>query len=1006
MAFIAILLLGIIASLKIPVSLMPDIDIPEITVRVTYPDTPARLVEKNVVSPLRSMLQQVGHLDDLVSETRDGYSIINLRFNYGTDINYAFMETNEKIDRAMNNIPKDVDRPKVIKASATDIPVFYLNINLKEDSTYNNTFMELSDFVKAVIIKRIEQLKQVALVDISGFVSPELKITPDYKIMKSLNITDQDIQNAINANNKSTQGLNVREGHYLYSIKFSSRISTKEDVENIYIKKQDRILQLKEIAKIEKQARKRSGLFTNRNNEALCLAIIKQPDSRMDELKEELDFLIDNFITDYPNLVFDIEKDQTTILDTSINNLKQSLLYGAILAFLIMFLFLKDFKSPILIGITIPASVIVSFLFLYLFNISINIISLSGLVLCVGMMIDNSIIVIDNINQYMQKDYSLDDSCIHGTNEVIRPLISSALTTSAVFIPLIFLSGISGALFYDQAIAVTIGLFVSLLVSITLLPTIFRVFYLRKSKRGQNRMLARINTIDYEQLYEKGIHSVFKRKLFFGSIFIVLIPVGVFLFNNIDKQRLPDVGQSDLLTYIDWNENIHVEENADRVSLLVNSLTDSLVQYSALIGEQQFILDRRTREMGSSESNLYFRTKNIEALNNLRKEIRLFINNKYPRAKLEFGSPENIFDAIFSENQPPLLAEISSVIKTKKINPAEIDNISNILKSKIPGIEINPVPLREHIIINVDPELLLIYDVEINRVVTTLKSAFSQHNIGILKSYQSFTPIVIGERTRLVNEIIDQTMVKNNEGKELPLRSIVKLSRETGFKTIVAGSSGEFVPLALNHESENYEGIMKEINSLIRPDPEKDVGFSGSFFTNKKLFAELGLVLLISCLLLYFILAAQFESFIQPIIVLLELPIDIAGALFLLYIFGGTVNIMSAIGIIVMSGIIINDSILKIDTINRLRRSGKPIVEAITIGGQRRLKPILMTSLTTILALVPFLLFSGLGAELQRPLALTVIGGMFIGTFVSLYFIPLAYWAVYKVSSGKKAIKS
>lgn len=1002
MAFIAILLLGVIASLKIPVSLMPDIDIPEITVRITYPDTPARLVDKNVTSQLRSELQQVGHLDKLESETRDGYSLINLRFKYGTDINYAFMETNEKIDRAMNNIPKEVDRPKVIKASATDIPVFNLNISLKKDSTYNTTFMELSNFVKAVIIKRIEQLKQVALVDISGFTSPELKILPDYKIMKSLNITNQDIGRAIDDNNISTQGLNVREGHYLYSIKFSSRISTKEDVENIYIKKQDRILQLKEIATIEEQPRKRIGLFTSRNNQALCLAIIKQPDSRMEELKMELDVLLESFIIDYPNLEFDIEKDQTTILDTSINNLKQSLLYGAILAFIIMFFFLKDFKSPILIGITIPASVIVSFLFLYLFNISINIISLSGLVLCVGMMIDNSIIVIDNINQYMQKNYSLNDSCIHGTNEVIRPLISSALTTSAVFIPLIFLSGISGALFYDQAIAVTIGLGVSLLVSITLLPTIFRVFYIRKSKKTQKGLLARINTINYEKLYEKGIHTIFKRKLLFSLLFITLIPIGIFLFNNIDKKRLPDVGQSDLLTYIDWNENIHVEENADRISILVNSLTDSLIQHSALIGEQQFILDRRAREMSSSESNLYFRTKNILALNNLQKEIRLFLINRYPRAKLEFSSPENIFDAIFSDKQSPLIAEISSVFDTKTINPGEINTISDTLKSRIPGLDINPVPLREQIIINVDPELLLIYNVDFNRVIGTLKSAFSQNQIGMLKSYQSFTPIVIGERTRLVNEIIDQTMVRNNEGKELPLRSLVILSRETGFKTIIAGSSGEYIPLALNHESENFEGIMKEVNALIKPDPDKDVQFSGSFFTNKKLFAELGLVLLISSLLLYFILAAQFESFIQPLIVLLELPIDIAGALFLLYICGGSLNIMSAIGIIVMSGIIINDSILKIDTINRQRRSGKPLVEAISIGGQRRLKPILMTSLTTILALVPFLLFSGLGAELQRPLALTVIGGMFIGTFVSLYFIPLAYWAVFRLSSGKK----
>ena len=1003
MAFIAILMLGVIASLRIPVSLMPDIDIPEITVHISIPNTPARMVEKNATSIIRQDLRQVNHLDDIKSETRDGFSIIQLKFKYGTDINYAFMETNERIDRAMNNISKDIPRPKVIKASATDIPVFNLNISFKQDSTSDSKFLELSNFVKSVIIKRIEQLKEVALVDISGYINPQLFILPDYELMNSLNITENDIKNAININTNNNQGaLKVREGHYLYDIKFSSNVRTKEDVENIYIRKEDRILQLKDIAKIEEKTEKRSGLFRNRKKDALCLAIIKQADARMEDLKDNLDVLLTDFRNneDYKLIDFEIEKDQTAILDTSISNLKQSLLFGALLAFLIMFLFLKDFKSPILIGITIPASVIVSFLFLYLFKISINIISLSGLVLCVGMMIDNSIIVIDNINQYMRQNISLDQSCINGTNEVIRPLISSSLTTSAVFIPLIFLSGISGALFFDQAIAVTIGLGVSLLVSITLLPVLFRLFYLRKSSSQQNKYLAKINSIDYEKLYEKGITGLFKRKLLFGFLFIILIPIGIFLFNNIEKQRLPEVGQSDLITYIDWNENIHVEENAKRVSNLLTNISDSLIQYSSLIGEQQFILDRRNGTMSPSESNLYFLTKDISSLNSLKEEINSYFLKNYPKAIFEFKSPENIFDAIFSDNKAELVAEISSVIRERDLTPGEIEILVDSIKQKIPGMEISSVPLREHIVINVDPELLLLYNVELSIVKSALSSAFSQNEIGILKSLQSYTPIVMGDEQKLINDIITETLIRNKKGKEIPLRSLIKLSRESGFKSIIAGLDPEIIPLVLNANTSDIEGVMKEVRSIVKPDPDKDVSFSGSFFSNKKLFAELGIVLLISSLLLYFILAAQFESFIQPLIVLLELPIDIAGALFLLYIFGGTINIMSAIGIIVMSGIIINDSILKIDTINRLRRSGKPLIEAISIGGQRRLKPILMTSITTILALLPFLFFSGLGAELQRPLALTVIGGMFLGTFVSLYFIPLAYWAVYR-KAGK-----
>lgn len=1003
MSFLAILFLGIITAINIPVSLMPDIDIPEITVQVSYPDVPAREVENTVVSHLRNQLRQVGHLDQIESESRDGSGIIRLRFDYGTDINYAYIETNEKIDDVMNSIPKDVKRPRVIKASATDIPAFNIMVTRAANWKDQERFLEMGEFVRAVIIKRIEQLPEVAMVDYSGMSYPELAIYPDYEKLKSLNISTEQLIASLKGNNISSIGnIMVREGHYQFSVQFKNYLVDQDDIGNIYLKQEDRLFQLKDLARLELRPAQRTGLFHNRTKDALCLSIIKQADSRMDDLREELDLILADFNTKYPELDFEIEKDQTKILSYSIGNLKQSLMFGAIFAILIMFLFLKDFRSPLLIGISIPVSLVVCFLIFYLAGISINIISLSGLILAVGMMIDNSIIVIDNIDQYIRKKHSLDDACIKGTNEVIRPLISSALTTSAVFIPLIFLSGIAGALFFDQALAITIGLLVSFMVSVTLLPMLYKLFNKNRTSIGENKFLSRINRINYEGAYERGFQHVFRFKWFYGIFFLSLIGFVWFFSTKLDVRRLPHIAQTELVVLIDWNEPLHVEENSVRTQEMMATVNDTLLQFSILTGEQQFMLNQ-TETRSVTESEIYISVENPDAVKRVEKHLRNYLSTKYSLATVVFYPPKNIFEALFSDNSPDLVARVRDV-KSEQV--PLIEPLNQLLAEiEVPDeVSMDPVPMLDQIVIEVDPELLLLYKVDFNVLKMVLRSSFNVNEVDMLKTYQRYIPITIGDDPKTILEVVSQTLISNTEGQEIPISSLLKTNREQTFKTIPAGQDGEYIPLNFRGEEAGLEKVMANLKSKVTSGGQFDLNFTGQYFTQKTMMRELLLVLLISALLLYFILAAQFESFVQPLIVLIELPIDIAGAMFMLWIFGESLNLMSAIGIIVMSGIIINDSILKIDTINRARWSGMDTLSAIKLAGERRLKPIIMTSLTTILALAPFLFFTGLGAELQKPLALAVIGGMTLGTFVSLYFIPLAYWAVYR-ERGLKAEK-
>jgi multidrug efflux pump subunit AcrB len=549
---------------------MPDIDIPEITVAISRPNVSARELENTVVSVLRRNLLQVPGLDDIESESRNGSALIKISLKYGNDIDLAFMEVNEKIDEAMNNLPRDLERPRVIKASATDIPVFMLNITLADKQAGDEKFIELSEFAETIIKKRIEQLPDIAMADITGQVKREIYISPEKEKMQSLGVSENDISQAVRLNNINIGSLMVKDGKYLYNLEFSSYLKDLDDVRNIYIRTGNRILQLKDFCEIGTRQERPRGLYFSNGYRGITLAIIKESTAKMSSLEENMNSLLDNFRKDYPQIEFEISQDQTRLLDYSISNLRQSLLAGGILAFILMFFFLRDAKSPLIIGFSIPATLVISLLFFYITGLSINIISLAGLILGIGMMIDNSIVVIENITQWIDRGLSLVDACIKGTNEIITPLISSVLVTCAVFIPLIFLSGISGALFYDQAIAIVIGQGVSLLVGITLLPTIYYLLYRNTREGFLTRIVKKISLKGLEDRYEGGMNFFFKYKNAVMTSFILLIVLMVWLFAVMRKEKFPSIRENEVLVSIDWNENIDINENHRRTMEMVN----------------------------------------------------------------------------------------------------------------------------------------------------------------------------------------------------------------------------------------------------------------------------------------------------------------------------------------------------------------------------------------------------------------------------------------------------
>ena len=975
---VGLLALGAVVSTTLPVSLLPDLSIPQISVQISRAGTGAAELERTVTSALRNQLLQVNRLKDISSSSQDEQATITLDFEFGTNINLAFIEVNEKIDQIVSQLPKDLERPSVLKAGVTDIPVFYLAVVPKSGSP-----LELSTFSKTVLKRRMEQLPQIAFVDRSGYATPQITLQPNAAIMQRLGLTIQDVERLLTENNINFGSVLVQDGQYQYNIRLSNQLGALEDIAALPISHEGQVIPLSKLASLRLDIQPRRGLFQYNGKEAIVFAIRKQADAQLFDMKKTFAELLNGLEKDYPNLQFYVFNDQSDLLEVSIDNLRTSLGWGALFTILVMFLAYRGWRVPVLIGLTVPTALVLSLLGFYLLDISINIISLSGLILGVGLMIDNSIIVIDNIYQYRAMGLDWTEACAKGANEVIRPLISSALTTCCVFLPLVFLSGIAGALFYDQAMSITIALIASLLVAYIPLPTLLQLI-------GKNQKSMGTEATKTPAFFTKSVDVVLRRRWLFSMLFLLLLLFNYFPLQQLTRQTFPALTRNAYTIKVDWNEPISVEENQLRTATLIKQLGNTIKQHTSFIGEQQFLLSTSRKAFNQTETIVSLSENSVLPTG----IIESYLKENYPQAKYEIKALETIFDQVFGAPKPPLVVHLQLVGGQEAPGIATLMPFLEFLKGE--GVSVALPATQTQYEVRILREKALLYEVPLGDMFNILQIIVKNYNIGTLKTSSEQIPIVVTGESQSFSKALQTAFVTNTKGETVPLSHFIELEKTETYKSVSGGKGGVAIDVALPMYSDE---LLVNIKNYLKQDGTLTAYFSGQHFEDQQLLKELVIVLMISLLLLYLILAAQFESLIQPLIVLSILPIALLGALMALWCSGQTVNLVSAIGIIVMAGIAVNDTILKVDTINILKKN-MPLLDAIHEAGTKRLLSILMTSITTILALVPVLFASGLGAELQQPLAYAVIGGLTMSTVSSLYFVPLFYIFVY--GSNKK----
>ncbi|WP_038032779.1 efflux RND transporter permease subunit [Thermonema rossianum] len=985
-----VVIFSIVAFLQLPVSLLPDIDVPQMVVKVRYPGASPREVEQQVLRLLRENMLTLQHLREIESQAEEESGRLLLFFDYGTNMDLAFIEANEVIDHLGSHLPRHLERPQVVRLNTTDVPIARLQVTYRHTQT-GGSAAQLSDMAEKVLKKRIEALPGVAMVDLNGLYRRSLWVFPQREKLMAHRIDEQQLIQTIKQNNSELTSISIRDGNYRYYLRIGAPLQDVESLRRLPIQTAgQQVLQLGELAHIVDSVETPKGFHLFNLKEGVVINIHKQSSARMPEVMQTLDTLLVELRHDYPNLDFTLTQSQYEVLDMSISNLKNDLLFGGIGAFLVLLLFIGNYRVPFLIGVVLPTSLIMSFSVFYLFDVSLNVISLAGLTLGLGMTIDNAIIIFDHIGKMRKAGMPLLESCVKGTSEMVAPLVSSALTTQAVFIPLVFLDGLSGALSYDQAVAVGAILFTSLLVSFFLLPLLYLLLF-----RNSNQLPREDNRLYLWALrgYKKLYHwCLARRRLVFPTLLVAGV-AGLGIAFLLPIEGMPTLKRKDMSVHIEWNEPLSANENRRRVEALLRQFSKHYHLSESDIGQMQYLM--QTANATAQQATIYFLFNTYQERKQFEQLLSQYFSRYYPGASVHLGEAPNIFDMLFRSDKPYWSARFRSLRGSEPVPIGQLQRIADSLRAQLPqGGWQADAGMEAHTLVSVEvrQQALQRYGVHYQQLLQTLKATFAENTADYLHDFNEAVPIVVAYRGNDFHEKLHKSYVVVDSLRRYPLSLFVDIHTGQTHRSLTADRAGIYHALHATNAALPIDAA-EALSSRLAQAYRLRVDFSGQHYDNRQNIGRMLFILALSVLLLYFILSIEFESLRQPLIVIFTLPLGFTGSFLLLWLAGESLNIMAAIGLVVMLGIIDNESILKIDAINRLRQS-MPLDEAIAKAGEITFKPIFMTSLTNILALTPFLFDSSMAGDLQRPFVLAIIGGLSIGSFISLFFVPLMYRAL------------
>lgn len=1051
MFFLAVILLGVISFTRLPVDLLPDVSYPRLVVVTSYPEVAPAEMERQITEPIERQVASVPGVESVTSTSRDGVSQVNLRFAWGTDMDFAMLNTRERLDNLRGQLPEMSGRPQILRVDPDSEPIMVISVA-------GDDLWELRELAENVLRRRLEQLDGVAQAAVTGGLEREILVEVDPERLESLGISIAQVSEALAAANHQAAGGTILEGRSRFPLRTLGEFRSVAEIPDVVVGRTavegggSRVVHLRDVARVTDGFADRESLARYGGRESVGLLLFKESAANTVQVARLVDEVLELLRAEFPQVTLDVAHSQAGFIAESIDNVVSALILGGALAFLVLFLFLREPRYPVAVALAIPISVVATFILMRLAGVSLNIMSLGGLALGVGMLVDNSIIVLENIFRHGREGeaggvHPVSEGAPHlpspeaagdpleasarGAGEVAGAITASTLTTIAVFLPIIYVEGVAGELFRDLSLTVAFSLLASLLVALTLLPAWAARFHTDPSGRppgvvrqlltfwwsglrqvGRFLFARPLATFDagFQRLtaqYHRSLEWSLDRRAMVlglaGAALLGTLAVGL----TLERDLLPPVDQGAFEVHVELAEGTALART-DEVARGVEALLLDDPDIAAVFAH----VGRDSRRLAASDDPSGLHTAEFQV-------------------RLRDGAPT---DPVLARLRAPLAATVPAGTVTLRTGQATAlgqllggGEAAIAIRIRGPDLERALDHAEELVERLAGADRLTNLRVGTERghpqlAVEILRDEASRFGLRArdvaeavehgMRGMMATEFITFDRKVRVMVRLPDELRHDRNTLERLqvagiPLRELVQVEETLGPAQIRREDQGRVVTVLADVAFGGLGRAIEQVESVAlagSPPPGLQVEVGGENEEMRRSFRDLGLAFALALILVFMILAGQFESLVHPFTILAAVPLALVGAILALLVTGQGLNTMSLIGMVILVGIVVNDSIVKVDFIVRGRARGLGVREAVVQAGRVRFRPIVMTTVTTALGLLPMALGIGRGADLRAPLAIAVIGGLLVATLLTLIVVPVLFSVLEDLRGGENPL--
>ena len=1008
MVFIAIIVFGVFSYLRLPVDLFPEIDAPVLSVITTYQGAGALDIEQNVTDDLEGLLGTVPNLDEMNSESVDDMSVITLEFDWEADMTEATNDVRDALGPASQMLPSGADEPFIQKFDAGAIPVVIYS------ATADDSYYELEQIIDDQLVGPLNRIPGVGDVSVTGAPELQIDVTVDADRLDDYNLDVEQVAQALQAENISSPAGDVELGDDSYNLRVDSRFSEIDEIEEVILANYEgRNVYVRDVASVSEGLEDETAISRVDGRQGVSFAVQKESDANTVEVAQRVRGQMPGLTERLPDDVeIDVIIDTSDFIVNSIDNLSSVLFYALVFVVLVVLVFLRRWRATVIIAATIPVSLIVAFIYLMLTDSSLNIISLSSLSIALGMVVDDAIVVLENVMRHIEEGSRPVEAAIYGTGEVGIAVFATTLTVVAVFLPLTFITGQMGIWFGQLGMIVVVTVVTSTLAALTLIPMMGSL--LLRSRQDRTEPIAPMRAVssfvettltDLETGYGTSLRLALRYKktvvvgaiVIFGATVAMVPHIGTEFMPTSDDSRIEVEGELETSRSLDYTARV-VAEIEDRVVDEVPEL--KLLSSTAGVGGGGWIGAGTTNEF-SLRLELVDLDERHRSTFEIADDLRAILDER-PEVVTYSATAGSGGDG---DDSPPLMIhvlghDLDATTQTADELAAYMEGVEGTR-----DVTISRGASRPEFEFAFDRNRLSHFGLTSASVSTAIRGAIAGQTATEFRRDGHEYDVVVryDEASRHDLETIEQMSVMAPDGRRVRLRELGEIVEYQAPPNIERLDRERVVTVEAGLQDRPLNEAVDEIRAWIddrNPGPQQTIVISGDFEDQQETFAELGLILLLSLILVYLVMAGQFESLKEPFVIMFSIPFAFTGVLLAALLTGTSLGVMSMLGAIILVGIVVKNAIVLIDYVKLLRNRDYRPVDAIVDGGISRLRPVLMTTATTVLAMLPLALSTGEGAEMWRPLAIAVVGGLLFSTLVTLILVPVVYGLFDRVDAG------